>query len=600
MSTKGALPSTEATAINSTHQDGGSGHTESDFKIVDFQFTKTAISDARRTLSSFSNWPIVYILDDGADIYIGETGNAERRLLQHIASPSKRHLTKVSIILNRRFNNSACRDLESLLIRLIGGEARYNLLNLNAGISNRNYYQRGEYNDGFRYVFRQLLARGYFRHQIAPIEELETYRLSPFKALNSEQDHVVLNVVDGALRDLRSNRENIAVIQGPPGSGKTTIGIFLVKLLKDLGKLPSADSVQSDSLLTYLVIRDSIRLARDLRIALVVPQQALRSYTRRVFAMIPSLSDVPVLSPFEVAESSTQYDVVVVDEAQRLSQYGAQSHGALTRRFREISAALFGKDDDTINQIDWITKRARHTILMLDPGQSIRPIDLEKDVIEQVIATAQDSNRYSRLQGQMRIQGGQQYVNLVDTLLSDSPHVDTHTIEDYDFRLFDDLKEMHECIQEKDRNRGSSKLVAGFAWPWRSKTDPTLSDIVLDGVALNWSASNLDWISLSASHKLVGSVHVVQGFDLNYVGVIIGNDLRIDPMSGHLVADRSSYYDLKGKANNTLRGQVTTDSKLLRYITNVYRILLTRGMYGTYVYICDPLLRERFRSFIAR
>ncbi|WP_316249126.1 DNA/RNA helicase domain-containing protein [Brachybacterium sp. Z12] len=78
--------------------------------------------------------------------------------------------------------------------------------------------------------------------------------------------------------------------------------------------------------------------------------------------------------------------------------------------------------------------------------------------------------------------------------------------------------------------------------------------------------------------------------------MIIGNDLRIDPASGRLIANRDSYFDAKGKASNRMRGQTTSDEDLLRYITNVYRVLLTRGMRGTYLYIVDPELRRAVRS----
>ncbi|WP_341856946.1 DNA/RNA helicase domain-containing protein [Brachybacterium sp. GPGPB12] len=123
-----------------------------------------------------------------------------------------------------------------------------------------------------------------------------------------------------------------------------------------------------------------------------------------------------------------------------------------------------------------------------------------------------------------------------------------------------------------------------------------LHDIELDGVALDWNVSDVDWIASKTSLEEVGSIHTVQGYDLNYAGVIIGGDLRIDPGTGLLVADRKNYFDAKGKASNRTRGQTTTDNDLPRYITNVYRVLLTRGMRGTYVFAVDAELRARLRN----
>jgi DUF2075 family protein len=91
----------------------------------------------------------------------------------------------------------------------------------------------------------------------------------------------------------------------------------------------------------------------------------------------------------------------------------------------------------------------------------------------------------------------------------------------------------------------------------------------------------------------------VQGNDLNYAGVIIGNDLRYDPIRGRLFFDRASYFDTKGKENNPRLGVVYTDDDLLTFVTNIYGVLLTRGMLGTYVYVRDPALREHLRPLFA-
>jgi DUF2075 family protein len=90
----------------------------------------------------------------------------------------------------------------------------------------------------------------------------------------------------------------------------------------------------------------------------------------------------------------------------------------------------------------------------------------------------------------------------------------------------------------------------------------------------------------------------VQGYDLNYAGVIIGPDLRYDASERRLVVDRGSYFDTKGKENNDVLGKKYTDVDLLRFISNIYAVLLTRGILGTYVYVCDPALRAYLQEFI--
>lgn len=97
----------------------------------------------------------------------------------------------------------------------------------------------------------------------------------------------------------------------------------------------------------------------------------------------------------------------------------------------------------------------------------------------------------------------------------------------------------------------------------------------------------------------VGSIHTLQGFDLNYAGVIIGPDIEVDE-HGFLRANRAHYADKRGKANVGLAldpsERQTTDDDLLRYIRNCYRVLLTRGIRGTYIYAGASTLRQRLQG----
>jgi hypothetical protein len=79
--------------------------------------------------------------------------------------------------------------------------------------------------------------------------------------------------------------------------------------------------------------------------------------------------------------------------------------------------------------------------------------------------------------------------------------------------------------------------------------------------------------------------------------VIIGSDLRYDPAGSRLYFDRDSYYDAKGKENNRVLGIAYTDDDLLQFVRNSYAVLLTRGIRGTYIYVCDPDLRTFLRPF---
>jgi len=147
---------------------------------------------------------------------------------------------------------------------------------------------------------------------------------------------------------------------------------------------------------------------------------------------------------------------------------------------------------------------------------------------------------------------------------------------------------------------GLARVVAGYAWEWKSKNDKTAYDIEVDGVQLRWNSTQTDWIASKGSLDEVGSIHTVQGYDLNYAGVIIGPDLRYDADAGRMFVDRASYFDAAGKQNNKVLGKTYSDDDLLEFIENIYAVLLTRGIRGTYVYVCDPALREYLGGYIPR
>ena len=113
-----------------------------------------------------------------------------------------------------------------------------------------------------------------------------------------------------------------------------------------------------------------------------------------------------------------------------------------------------------------------------------------------------------------------------------------------------------------------------------------------------WNRTQTDWINSPTSIDEVGSIHTVQGYDLNYAGVIIGNDLRFDPAIQKIRFSRDDYFDKKGLENNRMLGITYSDEEILEFVKNIYRVLMTRGIKGTYVYICDPELREYFKRYL--
>lgn len=569
------------------------------FKVERFPFDADRVKAWGSVDPRHRNWPVVYVMNNSKEVYVGESLNVEGRMRQHLESDSKRRLQSVRVVLDDTFNKSACLDLESFLIRMFHGDASRQVLNLNAGITDAEYYDRENYNKTFRQIFEELRTQEeLFQRTIPQIVNSDLFKLSPFKALNHDQASAVNDILEGFFSDLESGVDNSVVVEGNPGTGKTVIAIYMLKLLEDIRRHDSEEPLDIDSIFSEYFTPEHAELLKSLKFAIVVPQQSLRDSIAKVFKVTPGLCKDMVLTPFQVGKSSEHFDLLVVDEAHRLNQRANQASGPLNKKFAEINETLFGWDDPQKTQLDWIKHQSRHSILMLDVGQTVRPADLPATKTRELASRARSDGRLYPLQTQMRIAADKDYVGYIRSMLSDQPPATREDFGDYDFRLFTDLGEMRQELQKREEEYGLSRLVAGYAWPWKSKNDKAAYDIELDGQRMRWNTTTTDWINSSKSVDEVGSIHTVQGYDLNYVGVIIGNDLRYAPAAGGLIFDRSNYHDKKGRENNPKLGITYSDADLLEYVKNIYSVLLTRGIRGTYVFVCDPDLRERLQEFL--
>ncbi len=583
------------------------------FEIQRVPFDKTAVRSWTKSNPRHRNWPVVYLIDAEStrkpstgfkDVYVGETLNAGARVLQHLDSPGKQHLTQVRVVLDDTFNKSVCLDLESHLIRLLAGDGTYRVLNRNEGITDSAYYDREVYRESFREVFDTLRDEGVFTRSVPEIENSDLFKLSPYKALTQDQAIAVEDIVEGLFDDLVKGLGELLVVQGEPGTGKTVVAIYLMKLLADIAASKPDDEPDADSIFADFFTDDHRRALRDFRVGLVVPQQSLRESIRRVFKRTPGLHPSQVMTAFQAGESEQPWDLLIVDEAHRLNQRANQSSGGQNKKFKDITTKLFGADDISKTQLDWIRARSRHQILMVDPEQSVRPADLAPEMLRKLVGWAKDDGRHYPLVSQMRVRAGEEYIGWIRSIFrpgtpeTDAPPPAPRTFQDYDLRFFDDLGEMHDAIRARDAEHGLARLVAGYAWPWVSKGSADLHDIELDGRLLRWNSTDTDWIASPGSLDEVGSIHTVQGYDLNYAGVVIGRDLEWVPETERLVVNRAGYFDKKGKENNPTLGLSYSDEDLARYICNVYVVLMTRGIRGTYVYVCDENLRERIANLM--
>jgi DUF2075 family protein len=307
-----------------------------------------------------------------------------------------------------------------------------------------------------------------------------------------------------------------------------------------------------------------------------------------------------VMSQFDAGMSAESFDLLIVDEAHRLGQRANQSSAIQNVKFAEINKRLFGHDEDSYTQLDWIRAKSKHQLLLIDKAQSVKPGDLPIEVTSELVDRADRSAVLFRLSSQMRVEGGNDYIeHISDVLAGRATH--KRTFGSYDFRIFDDPVEMREEIVKRDEEFGLARMVAGYAWDWisRKKGSEHIPDIVIGDFAMPWNRKLVDWVSSPTALDEVGSIHTVQGYDLNYAGVIIGLDLQFDSASKKICFSRENYFDKKGVENNPRLGISYSDDEILEFVKNIYRVLLTRGIKGTYVYVCDDNLRSYLKKFFA-
>jgi hypothetical protein len=160
-----------------------------------------------------------------------------------------------------------------------------------------------------------------------------------------------------------------------------------------------------------------------------------------------------------------------------------------------------------------------------------------------------------------------------------------------------------ELIRLRAAEGSTARLVAGFCWPW---TDPDehgllVPDVRVGDWAMPWNAKaearrlgpgipkSDFWASAAEGIEQVGCVYTAQGFEFDYVGVIVGPDLVYRPMDRGWVGQRE-------ESRDRIVSRGVTDEEFTRFVKSTYRVLLTRGLRGCYVYFMDAPTRDFFLS----
>jgi DUF2075 family protein len=261
-----------------------------------------------------------------------------------------------------------------------------------------------------------------------------------------------------------------------------------------------------------------------------------------------------------------------------------------------------------VNQAKEIIYSSKLSVFFVDEAQKVTWADVGeisriRDYAKQLGAEVE----MLELISQFRCGGSDDYIAwLDDTLGIQDAKENFFSREKFDFRIFDSVIGLHDEIRDKNLANNKARMVAGYCWNWVSKNSPSSFDIELEQgkYKARWNLASYgnEWIINPKSVDEVGCIHTCQGLEMDYVGVIVGNDL--DVVNGKLVANPKE----RAKTDKSLSGYVgerradpaRADAKADMLIRNTYRTLMSRGMQGCYVFFTNPDVKEFFEEHLPK
>lgn len=376
--------------------------------------------------------------------------------------------------------------------------------------------------------------------------------------------NVILDKIGRYIKN-KNRKKAVIIVKGGPGTGKTVIALHILALV---AKMKSQIAVHYATKSKPLLEGVKSRLPR-------------RSKAKLLF------SNVAQFIPANCDPDSL--DVLLVDEAHRISQ---SSNNQFTSAEKRTS----------MPQIETLIRAANICVFFIDDKQAIRSMEIgSTDLIRQTAREYGAEIEEVELRSQFRCNGSDNYMDWLEDVLYNK-RIDHHfSKEDFDFQIMDSPTALYEKIVAVDSEEGkSARLTAGFCWPWSSELGADgdlVKDVRIDDFAMPWETKDTirnvpagyvkwyEWAYKPEGVKQIGCIYTAQGFEFDVIGVIVGPDLIVD--NGMLAVDRSAIADPMLK-----RSKEGIDT----YVRNIYRVLMSRGMKGCYVYFCNKDVETYFRK----
>ena len=402
------------------------------------------------------------------------------------------------------------------------------------------------------------------------IQEIDSSKLLPSKTLQENIDKLLkgnkefklidnqMIIYDKILATIKKEDKNVIIVEGGPGTGKSVIAINLLANLTGQGKLCQ-----------YVSRNTAPRVIYGAKLKGTLNKTSIDNLFKTSGAYTATDEDI--------------FDVLIVDEAHCLTE----------------KSGLFNNYGE--NQIKEIIHSSKSSIFFIDERQQVHLNDIGTiSEIKKWGAYLNANIMELKLESQFRCNGSDNYLKFIDYLLGIT--IDFDGKINYDIAVCDSPQELESLIKTKNLENNKSRIVAGYCWNWnKDEIDNTnYHDIKIGEYGISWNLGAKQTFAIDDSINEAGCVHSVQGLEFDYVGVIIGEDLFYEDgkVCTNFQKHASSDPSFKGIKKLYKENEIMAREISNTIIKNTYRVLLTRGIKGCYIYCVDEKLNNYFKEQI--
>lgn len=519
---------------------------------------------------SYLNYPVIYILNGSKEAYIGETVYFKKRMKSHIKNKERKNLDTMHLIKHKEFNRSATFHLETKIINYFLGDEKYKLQNKSKTTSDftHNYFNKPFYDqDVFKELWTKLYEKGIVANAQHVIENKDIFKLSPFKELSLDQldlKEKVIHFCEEQVQLQHGEYGSLFVIKGEAGVGKSVVLSSIFNTIQEHTAEASSSLYKTEN---YLVVNHEEMYKTYKGIAAQLKHLKAKNFAK----------PTPLIN--QLNKLDKKVDIILVDEA----------HLLLTRP--DTYNNFHGQ-----NQLEELLKLAKVVVMVYDSNQVLKLKSLWQELTLESLIEKSSKTEHYQLSNQFRMQANDEVIGWINQFkqkrLLPLPYD-----PGYEFKVFETLKDMHAAIIEKNTIHGLSRVVSTF--DYLHKKDGGVYYITEDQgeyrIPWNITDSKYTWAEEAATVNEAGSIYTVQGFDLNYVGVILGPSISYDEQSGQLVIKPEAYKDVG--AYTGIVGIESVEAAKERIILNSVNILMKRGIKGLFLYASDEALRNQLIQY---